>query len=243
MFQLELRESCESTNTALLDAPAAAAGVLQLLACEDQTAGRGRRGRSWMSWGPGSLTFSVRWQFCARGAAPAGLSLAAGVAVARSLEDFGAHGIALKWPNDILCDGAKLGGILTELATGAGGAMYAVIGIGLNLRRVPVAAVDAPVSSLDQALPTLPERSLLLGRLAADLAGMLQVFSDQGFSAFREDWARRNHHAGRLVRIDGEQGTPREGVCLGVDDDGALLLEEHGRRRRVLSGDVTLRSA
>lgn len=240
---LELRESCASTNSVLLDAPAAAPGVLQALACERQTAGRGRRGRSWLSWGAGSLTFSVRWQFARGDAAPAGLSLAAGVAVAQALEELGATGIALKWPNDILLDGAKLGGILTELGGGPSGAMSAVIGIGLNLRLAGAAQVDVPIAALEQGLAVLPDRSALLGRLLAQLAAMLEAFAQRGFVAFREDWQRRNAYAGCMVRVAADPGLTREGICLGVDADGALLIEDDGMPVRVLSGDVTLRPA
>jgi BirA family biotin operon repressor/biotin-[acetyl-CoA-carboxylase] ligase len=242
-LEVDLRDVCESTNSALLDAPAAPPGTLQVLACERQLAGRGRRGRSWLSWGADSLTFSVRWQFEPGAASPTGLSLATGVAVARGCEALGAQGLALKWPNDILARGAKLGGILIELATGSGGATVAVIGIGLNLRRVDAAALDVPVSSFEQTMETVPTRSRLLGELAGQLARMLTVFSVSGFAAFRDEWQSRNAHAGLPVQVIGDLGSTRSGVCLGVDDDGALLLGSAGGRERVLSGDVSLRPA
>lgn len=169
-FVLELRDACPSTNSTILELALPARGVLQLLACESQTAGRGRRGRSWLSWGTGSLTFSARWQFRPGNAAPAGLSLAAGVAVAQALEGMGVRGVALKWPNDILLDGAKLGGILTELATDSAGAMSAVIGIGLNLRHNDTCLPDVSIAALDDVLQPPPDRSALLGACAAQLA-------------------------------------------------------------------------
>ncbi len=242
-LDVDLRDVCESTNSALLDAPPAPPRTLQLLACETQLAGRGRRGRSWLSWGANSLTFSVRWQFEPGAASPTGLSLAAGVAVARACEALGAQGVALKWPNDILLRGDKLGGILIELATSSCGATVAVIGIGLNLRRVESAALDVPVSSLDQTMQTLPARSRLLGELASQLARMLAAFSAAGFAAFRDEWQSRNAHAGLPVQVIGDLGSTRSGVCLGVDDDGALLLGGAGGYERVLSGDVSLRPA
>lgn len=241
--EIELLDVCESTNSALLDAPAAAPATLQVLACERQLAGRGRRGRNWLSWGEGSLTFSVRWQFPAGAASPSGLSLAAGVAVARACEAVGARGVMLKWPNDVLVNGNKLGGILIELATSASGATVAVIGIGLNLRRAESTALDLPVAALDESLAVLPARSRLLGELAGQLARMLSVFSGEGFAAFRDEWQARNAHAGLPVQVTGDLGWSRSGVCLGADDDGALLLASELGRERVLSGDVSLRSA
>lgn len=241
--EVDLRDTCDSTNSALLAAPAAAPGTLQLLACERQLAGRGRRGRSWMSWGEGSLTFSARWQFAAGAASPAGLSLAAGVAVVRACEAFGARGPMLKWPNDILVSGHKLGGILTELASDASGATLAVIGIGLNLRHGDPAALDMPLSALEDTMAVVPSRSRLLGELAGQLARMLLVFSRQGFVAFRDEWQARNAHAGLPVLVSGDFGWSRSGVCLGADDDGALLLGTAAGSERVLSGDVSLRPA
>lgn len=239
--EVELRDVCESTNSALLDAPAAGPGTLQLLACERQLAGRGRRGRSWLSWGSGSLTFSVRWQFPDGAASPAGLSLAAGVAVLRGCEALGAQSVMLKWPNDLLAAGIKLGGILTELSSDVGGATCAVIGIGINLRRGDAAALDVPAAALEQAMAVVPTRSRLLGELAGQLARMLGVFSRQGFGAFRDAWQSHNAYAGRLVQVSGDLGWTRTGVCLGVDDEGALLLETAAGRERVISGDVSLR--
>lgn len=238
-----LLDVCESTNSALLDAPAAARGTLQLLACERQTAGRGRRGRSWLSWGDRSLTFSVRWHFPVAAASPSGLSLAAGVAVVRACEAVGARGVMLKWPNDILAGGNKLGGILIELATSASGAIDAVIGIGLNLRSADANALELPVAALEETMAVLPTRSRLLGELASQLARMLSVFSREGFAAFRDEWQTRNSHAGLSVEVTGDLGWSRAGVCLGADDDGALLLGSELGRERVLSGDVSLRLA
>lgn len=242
-LEVELRDVCESTNSALLDAARAPPRTLQVLACERQLAGRGRRGRSWLSWGADSLTFSVRWQFEPGAASPTGLSLAAGVAVARACEALGAQGVALKWPNDILAHGNKLGGILIDLATSSCGATVAVIGIGLNLHRVDAAALDVPVSSLEETMETLPTRSRLLGELAGQLARMLTAFSAAGFAAFRDEWQSLNAHAGLPVQVIGDLDSTRGGVCLGVDDDGALLLGSAGGRERVLSGDVSLRPA
>lgn len=241
--EVDLRKSCDSTNSALLDAPGAAPGTLQVLACERQLAGRGRRGRDWLSWGSGSLTFSVRWQFQAGSDSPTGLSLAAGVAIARGCDALGADRVALKWPNDIQVGGNKLGGILTELATTVSGATSAVIGIGLNLRRADATTLDLPVAALEETMAVLPGRSRLLGEFSGQLARMLAVFSRDGFAVFRDEWQSRNAHAGLPVQVIGELGSVRSGVCLGVDDDGALLIQSALGRERVLSGDVSLRPA
>lgn len=243
-FRLELIARCDSTNTLLLDAVQQGAPSGSVVVCEEQTAGRGRRGRNWLSAPGDSLTFSLLWRFPAGLSAPAGLSLATGVAVARALEGAGASGVRLKWPNDILADGAKLGGILIETVT-AGGRHIAVIGIGLNVRlpREIAEAVDVRAGALENVMPYAPSRNLLLGALLNALSTMLEEFEHAGFAGFADEWLARNAHAGQLVSILAEGAVPVEGRCVGVDADGALLLDTATGVRRIVSGDVSLRPA
>lgn len=243
-FRLELVARCESTNTLLLDAAQQGAPSGSVLVCEEQTAGRGRRGRNWLSAPGDSLTFSLLWRFPAGLPAPAGLSLAAGVAVARALEGAGAAGVRLKWPNDILADGAKLGGILVETVS-AGGRLIAVIGIGLNVRlpRDIAEAVNVRAGAIENVMPHAPSRNLLLAALLNALAAQLDEFGRAGFAGFAEEWLARNAHAGQLVSILAESAAPIEGRCVGVDADGALLLDTATGVRRIVSGDVSLRPA
>jgi len=118
-----------------------------------------------------------------------------------------------------------------------------VIGIGLNLRRTETTVLDMSVAALDETMAVLPTRSRVLGELVGQLARMLLVFSREGFAAFRDEWQSRNAHAGLPVQVTGDLGWSRSGVCLGADDDGALLLDGAQGLDRVLSGDVSLRSA
>lgn len=242
-FTPELLEHCDSTNTVLLDRAQRGAPSGSVVVCERQTAGRGRRGRSWLSAPGDSLTFSLLWRFPAGMPPPTGLSLAVGVAVARALEDLGAADIGLKWPNDILADGAKLGGILVETLT-AGGPHAAVIGVGLNVRlpREIADAVDVRASALESVMPYAPSRNLLLAGLLNALAAMLDDFERDGFAGFAEAWQSRHAHAGRLVRILADGAAPVEGRCVGVDADGALLLDTAMGVKRIVSGDVSLRA-
>lgn len=239
-IELALCQACGSTNDELLAAPPVAAGQLRVLATEIQTAGRGRRGRQWQSWPGGSLLFSVRWD-CTYPTPPVGLSLAVGVAVAEALEDFGCTTLKLKWPNDLLLAGHKAGGILVE-ATRKGPADARVIGVGLNLQLPPDCASLSDVAALYPHMPRPPSRNLLLARLLGSLRGMLQTFDAGGFKAFADRWNARNAHADSMVGVMGE-GAPLTGRCLGVDQEGALLLATPGGVVRVWSGDVSLRGA
>lgn len=241
-FAIEIPGSCESTSTLLLDRVLQGAPSGSVIACERQTAGRGRRGRAWLSAPGDSLTFSLLWRFPAGMPPPTGLSLAVGVAAARTLEGMGAAGVSLKWPNDILADGAKLGGILVETVS-AGGRQVAVIGIGINVR-LPgeiADAVDAKAGALASVMSYAPSRNLLLANLLKALAVMLEAFARTGFAGFVEEWLARNAHAGQPVSILAESAAPIEGRCAGVDVDGALLLDTATGVRRIVSGEVSLR--
>lgn len=240
-FSLELIDACESTNTLLLDRAQQGAPSGSVIVCEQQTAGRGRRGRTWLSAPGDSLTFSLLRRFPGGMPLPAGLSLAVGVAVAGALEALGAAGVRLKWPNDILADGAKLGGILVETLS-AGRQHAAVIGIGLNVR-LPgnIADVVTGAGALEAAMPRAPSRNLLLAGLLGALCAMLDEFEHGGFAGFAAEWTSRHAHAGQRVHILVEGADPLEGRCVGVDADGALLLETAEGMRRIVSGDVSLR--
>lgn len=243
-FHIEVLDACESTSTRLLDLAQAGAPSGSVVVCERQTAGRGRRGRAWLSAPGASLTFSLLKRF-APGARPlAGLSLAVGAAVAHALEDMGATGIGLKWPNDILVADAKLGGILVETITERG-AQLAVIGIGLNVQLPKELAATIPAETADllSAMPAVPSRNLILARLLARLDTALSAFVRAGFAGCVEAWLARHAYAGRAVRILADGVPPVEGCCHGVDADGALLLETGTGIRRILSGEVSLRKA
>ena len=247
-FIIDWREACASTNSELLDAPPPDDGRVHVCVAERQTAGRGRRGRNWLAWQGGSLCFSGLWRFDAGAPVPAGLSLVAGLAVARALESLGVPAVRLKWPNDVLIDGAKLAGILVELLPGRGRTPAAVVGIGINLRLPEGAQIpDQPaVTDLARVLGDIPSRERLLAALLGELDALFSLYASAGFSALRNAWMQRNAHAGQIVRIVGE-GEVREGECVGVDDDGALLLRRQtpsgARVERILSGEVSLRGA
>lgn len=243
-FTVEALAECGSTSSVLLGRARQGAASGSLLIADEQTAGRGRRGRSWLSSPSAGLTFSLLWRFSGGVARLAGLSLAVGLAVARALERTGATDVGLKWPNDILLDGGKLAGILVELESAPAG-MLAVIGIGLNLQMPPTGEEEFihPPAALSQALSPLPDRHRLLAELLIELAAVLDRFDAGGFAVLRADWQQRHAWQHRPVRLlDGER-TDRQGICLGADEDGALLLQTATGIERCLSGDLSLRVA
>jgi BirA family biotin operon repressor/biotin-[acetyl-CoA-carboxylase] ligase len=247
-FDIDILECCTSTNAELLARAEAGAASGTVLVANTQSAGRGRRGRVWVSAPGDSLTFSLLWRF-APGTSPAGLSLAVGNAVARALEKVGADDTAktnvrghtalqLKWPNDILKQGKKLGGILIELVPGQPHA--AVIGIGINLQLPPMLPEDIrrTAAALDVDLMPAP----LLATLLLALLNDLERFAGGGFSSLRAEWLARHAFQNSSVRLESDFEPPMEGICRGVDNHGALLLEIEGRTERILSGEISLRA-
>ncbi|TVO64788.1 biotin--[acetyl-CoA-carboxylase] ligase [Denitromonas ohlonensis] len=241
-FAFDLRAECDSTNSVLIQRAPADDGRVPVVACELQTAGRGRRGRQWQAWPGASLTFSAMWRFPVGAPVPAGLSLVAGIAVATVLENAGVAGVELKWPNDIQVHGRKLGGILVELASAR--QVAAVVGIGLNLSLPGEASIPgrSDVTALDQVIDDLPSREALLADLLRVQRSLFETYANSGFGAFQGAWNQRNAYADLPVRLIGETDS-LEGICLGVDVDGALRLQTDTGVRRVLAGDVSLRAA
>lgn len=237
-----LAEASSSSDLLLARASeGAGAGSGSVLVVDRQTAGRGRRGRSWASSPDTSLTFSLLWRFEGGVERLAGLSLAVGVALVRAMSAFGVSGAVLKWPNDILLNGGKLAGILVELTSERRG-MVAVIGIGINLTPpAPDLGLDVPASSLSDALPALPDRHALLAQILCELAPALDQFSQAGFSAFRSEWQGLHAWQNQEVSVLRDGQVEMSGICCGADADGALLVETSTGLVRCLSGDVSLR--
>jgi BirA family biotin operon repressor/biotin-[acetyl-CoA-carboxylase] ligase len=236
---IEVVAETGSTNADLL-ARAAHLARPTLLVAEHQSAGRGRAGRSWLSDGDGSLTFSLAWKFRGPPQSLLGLPLAVGVALAETLARLDVP-VQLKWPNDVLKDGAKLAGILIETQGAGAGGTWAVIGIGLNLLMAD--ALEARIGRPVAAAPWLArmERNTLLASLLDGLCAALTEFEAAGFGAFSARWNRLHAWGGLEVAVIDNGTTLHAGRAAGVDDGGRLLLDTDAGRIAVLAGDVSLR--
>jgi BirA family biotin operon repressor/biotin-[acetyl-CoA-carboxylase] ligase len=173
-----------------------------------------------------------------------GLPLAVGVALADSMIELGVP-VTLKWPNDVLKDGAKLAGILIETrscTTGnAPAATWAVIGIGINLLLPD--ALEAQIERPAACAPWLAQMdgNQLMATLLTHLAQTLTQFDAAGFAPFEQRWNLLHAHQGQQVVIIDRGQIVHEGICCGVDQLGRLLLEHAGERMEIVSGDVSLR--
>ncbi len=230
-----------STQADALAAAVPAQGCALFLA-DRQAAGQGRRGRTWISPPGANLYLSLSRQFAHPLAALGGLSLAAGVAVVEALHALGVLEAGLKWPNDVLAGGRKLGGLLVNLRSD-GAHSAAVIGLGLNLR-MPAdagAAIDQPWCDLASLGHDLM-RARVAATVIAHLAEALAQFDAEGFAPFVARWDRHDLFRDREVRIvDGADVAT--GTVLGIDGAGALRLRVDGSERRFHGGELRLRPA
>jgi len=239
---LEVVWSLDSTNSELLRRDTPTAGCAVLLA-ERQTGGRGRRGRSWTSPLAAHVYLSLARGFSGGLARLGGLSLVAGVAVAEGLRDLGLAQVGLKWPNDLVIQGRKLGGLLVEGGGEAGGPVRAVIGLGLNVRMPEQQArtIDQPWLDLVQALPTPVSRNAVTSAVLARLLPALDLFDAQGLAPFHPRYAALDALRGKhvVVRLDGGDVV---GTAEGIADDGALRLHTPQGLRDFHAGEVSVRA-
>lgn len=242
--QCELLFEVDSTNRRLLQQAALGAPSGYACLAEHQSAGRGRRGRDWVSPFGANIYLSVLWRFASGPAALGGLSLAVAVGAARALQEQGIDDVALKWPNDLLWGGRKLGGILLEVAGEAAGPCHVVVGIGLNVRMGNAGSViDQPWVDAETAQGGAVSRNVLAGRLLHHLLLVLGDYGQHGLAPWREEWMRLDAYRGRRVRLVFADTAAVEGIAAGIDETGALVLDCEGERRRFFSGEVSLRAA
>jgi BirA family biotin operon repressor/biotin-[acetyl-CoA-carboxylase] ligase len=235
-YELRRVARCGSTNSVLLAERGLARPVLLL--ADEQTAGRGRRGQRWHSAPGEGLTLSLAVVLRRPLRELAALPLVAGVAVARALRALGVARAALKWPNDIVVDGAKLGGILAETKS-LNGAIKAVVGVGINLRGAAAlrTRLRRKVAALEQ-FTAVPDPETMAGAIAQTLLESLTAFETRGLDAVRADWDRLDAHAGQRLRVRLADGRVLTGVASGLESDGALRLATRTGMRAVHSGRV-----
>ena len=237
IFRVEAVEEIDSTNTALkLRAEAGAEDGLVLRA-DRQTAGRGRRGRPWISE-PGNLLVSFLLRPAKGPAEAATLGFVAAMAVGNLLRPLVKVPVTLKWPNDVLLDGSKISGILLESGGIVGGKVdWLVLGIGLNLKHHPEGTLYPTTDVVAAGGPALPPAQAL-DLLLAEFQPLYARWLTGGFAALRDDWLSQGTPPGTriIAKLPGEEVT---GSFAGIEADGTLLLAaEGGATRRIAAGDI-----
>ena len=210
---------------------------------EMQSAGRGRRGRSWVSPFAANLYLSLLWRSANGAATLGGLSLVTGIAVLRALRSFGINEAGLKWPNDILAADAKLAGILVEVLGECSGPCAVIVGIGVNVNMRPdeATAIDQSWTDLQQLTgDNSISRNDLAARLLDEVIPAIATFDEAGLRPFIDEWRQYDLVSGREVDVllPNERVT---GTACGIDEGGALLVETLHGRRWFASGEVSVR--
>lgn len=222
---------------------------LIILAAELQYAGRGRLGRAWSSQAGSSLTVSFARELPLAAADLPGLSLMCGLAAREALAGFGAA-VELKWPNDLLWQRRKLGGILVEVLPVDASCCRVVIGIGLNVTTDPT-RVSVLAATLGQGLPATDlvsaglgapvDRNLLVAALAGEIQSRLEAFVDHGFGPYIDTWNAYHAYRDEPVEMVEHGAVVQSGIARGVDSLGRLCLDTPAGVQSVLAGDLSLR--
>jgi BirA family biotin operon repressor/biotin-[acetyl-CoA-carboxylase] ligase len=244
---LEIHDSLDSTNSYLMEHSRNNAESGFVCFAEHQTAGKGRRGRQWVSPYGSNIYVSMLWRFQQGGiTSTAGLSLAIGVAVIRALKLYGINDVGLKWPNDIYSQGKKLGGILIEVSGEADGPCAAVIGLGLNLflpehQAQTITQAWTDLTQISGEIPVL--RNQLAGTLLNEMLAVVNGFEMDGIKAYLDEWRSYDCLKGKAANLFiGQQQI--EGIVEGIDDKGLILIKKpDGLVQAFASGEVSFSGA
>lgn len=222
-LDIEVFSSIESTNTYLLETDTTHLEKPKLVFAEVQTAGRGRKGRTWVAPKYQNLHFSLLYPMGCAVAKASGFSLVVGLAVAKALENLWVADPKLKWPNDIYLQGKKLGGILIENKQIKTHRFQAVIGIGLNIDMsdVPTDAVSQPFIDLKTVLGRVCCPGELAAEITNQLMPMIEALETKGFAPFESLWSTYDYLLGQSITIE-HQGEMIEAVMQGVDPKGGM---------------------
>jgi BirA family transcriptional regulator, biotin operon repressor / biotin---[acetyl-CoA-carboxylase] ligase len=244
---LEIHDTLNSTNSYLMERSQNNAPSGFICFAEHQTAGKGRRGRHWVSPYGNNIYMSILWRFQQGGiASTSGLSLAMGVAVIRALKQLNINDVGLKWPNDIYSQGKKLGGILIEVSGEADGPCAAVIGLGLNLflpetQAQSIAQAWTDLTKITGENPLI--RNKLAGAILNHILSIVDGFEQLGIKAYLDEWRSYDCLKGHMATLYiGQQQI--KGIVEGIDDNGLLVIKRaDGSILAFASGEVSFNAS
>lgn len=240
---LYIHQTLDSTNHRAKELAEEDSAAGTVILAERQTAGRGRRGKSWVSPYAANIYLSLIWDFDHGAQALEGLSLAVGVGVRRALIEAGLPEVALKWPNDIYVGNAKLGGILLEMIGDPAGDCSVIIGIGINVNMPPSQSgeIDQSWTDIKTVMGDLPSRNHIVALLIEHVFTVVTGFQEQGFDIYRNEWMEADRLRNCQVKLIAGN-TAVTGIALGVDQNGALQLRlSNGEVQSFVGGELSLR--
>ena len=239
-WPVHISDSIDSTNAEALRLVDAGCAAPFLVLAEQQTAGRGRRGRKWVSPFAQNVYYSLVLRIEAGLRQLEGLSLVVGLAVMQALRESGVRGAGLKWPNDVLVGQKKIAGILLELVGDPADICHVVLGIGINVNMQRADEVDQQWTSVQLETGFPVDRNALVAQLGLQLQGYLDQHRKGGFVALQEEWEQNHAWQGRPVSLIAGVNQV-DGVVLGVDRQGALRLDVDGVEKIYSGGELSLR--
>jgi BirA family biotin operon repressor/biotin-[acetyl-CoA-carboxylase] ligase len=247
--KLVILDSIDSTNSYAMRAIQAGHGIPEpgkflVYLAEQQTSGKGRRGREWVSPFGQNIYLTMVRNIDSGTMKTEGISLVVGLALVRALEALGLSSLKVKWPNDVLFDNMKLGGILLEITGDIGGVCQLIIGVGINIRCQPeqMQNVSQPWTDLNRITGNTTDRNLLAGYAVLNIMQALSEFESHGLQGFLDEWEQYDATIDKEVElISGESS--RFGKARGISKTGALLFEVDGITQEVQGGEISLRSA
>ncbi|MGB3123147.1 MAG: bifunctional biotin--[acetyl-CoA-carboxylase] ligase/biotin operon repressor BirA [Pseudomonas sp.] len=239
-WPIHIFDSIDSTNAEALRLVGAGCAAPFLVLAEQQTAGRGRRGRKWVSPFAQNVYYSLVLRIEGGLRQLEGLSLVVGLAVMQALRGVGVQDAALKWPNDVLVGPKKIAGILLELVGDPADICHVVLGIGINVNMQKADEVDQQWTSVGLEKGSSIDRNYLVAELSLQLQDYLDRHKASGFAALQEEWERHHAWQGRAVSLIAGVNQI-DGVVLGVDRQGALRLRVDGAERTYSGGELSLR--
>ena len=239
-YPVFIHESLDSTNAEALREISGGAQAPFVILAEQQSAGRGRRGRKWISPFAENIYYSLVLRIDGGMRQLEGLSLIVGLAVLSSLREFGSCDAGLKWPNDVLVGNKKIAGILLELVGDPADVCHVVIGIGINVNMMVASDVDQSWTSVRLEAGQAINRNELIVALCRNLQGYLIRHEAEGFAAIQAEWESNHLWQGREVTLIAGTHTV-DGVVAGVDQQGALRLNVAGQEKVFSGGELSLR--
>ncbi len=243
LITLQVFQQVDSTNEIAMSLVTDSGASGSLVLAEMQTAGKGRRGRAWVSPYGRNIYLSAVHRFSGGVAVTQGLSLAVGVVVVQVLRNMGVHYLQLKWPNDILWQGKKLGGILLEISGDPAGSFDVIVGLGINVNMSPREGneIDQRWTTLADITGAVVDRSILCAKLANALLPMLIEYEKHGFTRYRSAWQQLDSCLDQVVVLTaGDRQI--SGIARGVTESGALCIDTPHGRQEFSGGEVSLRS-
>ncbi len=245
-FDLRILNIIDSTNKLLLSGFQEfqlVNNVIPVVAAEIQTNGRGRIGRSWHGELGSGLTFSLLWRFRKGITKLTGLSLVIGIAIIRVLRSYSINQVSLKWPNDLLYNNCKLGGILVELRGKVNDPTYAIVGIGINfnLSASIKSTIQQDSADIFQITGKHLDRNVFLSALLLELCNILSNFEIHAFSHFRDEWISYHAYQGKNVKLILPNNLFVTGRVDNINSDGSICLLTSSGRQSYSAGDISMR--